>query len=62
MVLSRKAQKDNDVIVIDNNKVVFRILSVKGGVVRIGIDANPSINISRGEIFVERPETEGRDA
>ena len=61
MVLSRKAVSDQDEIVIDNKKIVFKILSVKGGVVRIGISAESSINIARGEIYVEHQE-KGREA
>jgi len=48
LVLSRKPSES---IVIGDNKVKIKILSVKGRQVRLGIEASKEISVHREEIY-----------
>jgi len=50
LVLSRKI---NQTIII-NDTVKITIVGIKGGQVRIGIDAPPEVTVDRAEIHVRR--------
>ncbi len=58
LVLSRKK---NQVLRI-GDEVILKVLEVRGGVVRLGIEAPDHVNILRGELAVamseDRPEVE----
>jgi len=47
LVLSRR---QNQSIIIDNDRITIEVLSVKAGQVRIGITADKDIKIRRGEL------------
>ncbi len=56
LVLSRR---ESDQVVIPSLGITLQVLSVKGNVVKLGIDAPQSIKILRGELTeksVDRPE------
>lgn len=53
LVLSRKPCPEQDTIDIDNGRIQVRILEVRrNGTVRIGITADPDINVAREEVLV----------
>jgi carbon storage regulator CsrA len=62
LVLSRRAQ---ETVVLPNTKTTVQVLSVKSGVVRLGIEAPPEVVILRGELDEARVQgrmPEGKDS
>ena len=53
LVLSRKAEQS----IVINGEITVRIITVRGNVVRIGIEAPQEVPIHRGELLVPLPET-----
>jgi len=48
LVLSRK--RDESVIINDNIKI--KVIEIRGGVVRLGIEAPKDINVHREEVYL----------
>jgi carbon storage regulator len=59
LVLSR--EKGQSVIIGDREVEIF-VIEIRGGKVRLGFKAHPSIEINRDEIYEEKRQAAGSDA
>ncbi len=51
LVLTRKSEQK--IVIGNQNKVVITVLKVQGGIVQLGLDADPEIPIHRAELLEE---------
>jgi carbon storage regulator len=51
LVLTRKSEQK--IVIGNRNKIVITVLKVQGGIVQLGLDADPEIPIHRAELLEE---------